>query len=59
MSKHSNQRHEKQNKEDHLDEWLSNLENERRTLIARLRHIDSVLMKYGRLKRETIPERVR
>ena len=42
-----------------LEIWLRNLENERDCCISRLRHIDKVLVEYGRLKSETIPRRIR
>jgi hypothetical protein len=38
-----------------LDVWLADLENERRCLITRLRHVDSILVEYGKLRAETIP----
>jgi hypothetical protein len=40
-------------------EYLDELEDERRYIIARLRRIDVRLMRYGRLNRPTLPERVR
>lgn len=42
-----------------LDVWLDQQEAERDALIMRLRQIDKVLVEFGRLKRETLPRRVR
>ena len=43
----------------HLDDWLDLLEREREQTIARLRAIDMVLVKYQRLKAETLERRAR
>ena len=42
-----------------VDVYLADLQNERDCLISRLRHIDKVLIEYGKIKDETIPRRVR
>ena len=42
-----------------IEVYLADLKNERDCLISRLRHIDKVLIDYGKLKDETIPRRVR
>lgn len=42
-----------------LHDWLDTLEAERDAVIMRLRQIDRVLVKHGRLKSETIPRRSR
>lgn len=43
----------------HLNDWLDDLERQREQTIARLRSIDCVLVKYGRLKSETLERRSR
>lgn len=40
-----------------LVDWLDGLETERRALIMRLQHLERVLVKHGRLRRATFPER--
>ena len=42
-----------------IEVYLADLKNERDCLISRLRHIDKVLIEYGKIKDETIPRRVR
>jgi hypothetical protein len=42
-----------------LDAWLDNIEAERDALIMQIRSKDNILITFGRLKRETIPRRVR
>jgi hypothetical protein len=42
-----------------LTDQLDMLEVERRYSIARLRYLEKVLIRHGRLERLTIPERVR
>ena len=42
-----------------IEVYLADLQNERDCLISRLRHIDKVLIEYGKIKDETIPRRVR
>lgn len=42
-----------------LAEWLDYVEVERETLIRRLRHLDAILVKHGRLNGQTIPRRQR
>lgn len=42
-----------------LADWLDTLEAERDAVIMRLRQIDRVLVKHGRLSSETIPRRNR
>lgn len=42
-----------------LDVWLDDQEAERRTLIMRLRRLDRILVRYGRLTQPTLPERTR
>lgn len=42
-----------------LDVYLDDLEAERDALIMRLRQVEKPLVKYGRLKGETLPRRVR
>ena len=39
-----------------LDVWLSDLENERETLIKRLRCIEDYLVKYKKLRRYSFPQ---
>ena len=38
-----------------LADWLDGLEVERRALIMRLRQLERVLLKHGRLRRATLP----
>lgn len=40
-------------------EWLDDLTVQRDTLIMRLRQVEKVLVRYGRLKKETLPRRWR
>jgi len=42
-----------------LDDWLDDYMAEHDWLIMRLRHVDKMLVKYGRLKQESLPRRVR
>ena len=42
-----------------LADWLDDKELERQTLIMRLRFIDRVLVKYGRLQTPTLPQRAK
>jgi len=42
-----------------LADWLTALEGERDVVIMRLRQIERILVKYGRLADETLPRRVR
>jgi len=50
----------KQNAEAGLgDWWLDFCEMRRQTIIMELRHIDRVLIEGGRLRRETLPTRVK
>lgn len=42
-----------------LSEYLDQVELDRQTLIMKLRHADRVLMRYGRLRLPTIPERTK
>ena len=42
-----------------LGEWLDALAAEREIVIQRLRQLDKVLVKNGRLRRETLPKRNR
>ena len=42
-----------------IEVYLADLQNERDCLISRLRHIDKVLIEYGKIKDETIPRRIR
>lgn len=42
-----------------LQEWLDDLMHERETVIMRLRQLDDVLVRHGRLRVETLPRRVR
>ena len=42
-----------------LDEWLDLLAAEREIVIQRLRQIDRVLVRHGRLRRVTLPRRLR
>lgn len=44
---------------EYVRDWLDHLEREREQTIARLRSIDTVLVKYGRLKNETLERRNR
>ena len=54
-----NGQHEKPDNTVPVDVYLADLQNERDCLISRLRHIDKVLIEYGKIKDETIPRRVR
>ncbi len=42
-----------------LADWLTALEGERDVVIMRLRQIERILVKYGRLPEESLPRRVR
>lgn len=42
-----------------LEAMLDDKQNERDVIIMRLRALDAFLIKYGRLKHETLPRRVR
>ena len=42
-----------------LVDWLDFVEGERDRTIAKLRQLDGILVKHGRLKVETLPRRVR
>lgn len=42
-----------------IEDWLNDLEAERNALIIRLRSVEKPLVKYGRLKAETLSRRVR
>ena len=42
-----------------LGDWLALLEIERSSLIAQVRAIERILVKYGRLSGETLPRRIR
>lgn len=42
-----------------LADWLTALEGERDAVIMRLRQIERILIKYGRLPEESLPRRVR
>jgi hypothetical protein len=42
-----------------LDAWLDDLEAEREALIMRLRQVEKNLVRYGRLRKGTLPEKVR
>lgn len=44
---------------EYVQDWLDHLAREREQTIARLRSIDQVLVKYGRLKTETLERRSR
>ena len=39
--------------------WLDDLEAEREALIMRLRQVEKNLVRYGRLRKGTLPEKVR
>jgi hypothetical protein len=40
-----------------LDEWLALIELERQVVIMQLRHYDGILVKHGRLRSFTLPQR--
>lgn len=42
-----------------LDAWLDDQEAEREALIMRLRQVEKNLIRYGRLRRGTLPEKFR
>lgn len=42
-----------------LAAWLDDLEAEREALIMRLRQVEKNLIRYGRLRRGTLPEKIR
>jgi hypothetical protein len=42
-----------------LDAWLDDQEAEREALIMRLRQVEKNLVRYGRLRKGTLPEKVR
>ena len=42
-----------------VSDWLDMIETERQITIMRLRAIDRVLVQHNRLRRETLPTRVR
>lgn len=42
-----------------LDEWLDDLMSERDAVIMRLRALERPLVKYGRIKVESLPRRAR
>jgi hypothetical protein len=42
-----------------LEEWLDDQEAERQALIMRLRQVEKNLIRYGRLRKGTLPEKVR
>lgn len=42
-----------------FSEWLDDKENERDVLIMRLRHVERLLIKNGRLKVESLPKRIK
>lgn len=42
-----------------LDVWLDDLEAERDALIMRLRSVERPLVRYGRIRGESLPRRVR
>lgn len=42
-----------------LAAWLDDLEAEREALIMRLRQVEKNLLRYGRLRRGTLPEKIR
>ena len=39
--------------------YLDDVEMRRRNCIQELRHLDSILVRYGRLRRETLPTRIK
>ena len=41
------------------EDWLDFLSQERNRCIDRLRDLDKILVKHGRLRRETLPKRAR
>ena len=42
-----------------LDEWLEDMEDERDALIMRLRRLEKRLVRYGRLRSESLPRKMK
>lgn len=42
-----------------IDDYLDDLESERRRIIERLRNVDSQLIRHGRLNKPTLKDRIR
>lgn len=55
ISKHDDQ---KEDEAPVLGEWLAQIEMERQVVIMKLRHYDAILVRHGRLKAFTLPQRV-